>query len=114
METTTPRLSLVEPPILGYSYYTLEFILHVYASAKGLAAVLLQYQENKLKVNGYGSPTLTSAENKYHSSKLEFLEFKWAVCNDFRNYLYYAPLSKYKRIITQNPSISNKIYGQFA
>ena len=84
-------LSLAEPPILGYSYYTLEFILHVYASAKGLGAVLLQYLENELKVNGYGSPTLIPAEKKYYSSKLEFLTLKWVVCNDFRNYLYYAP-----------------------
>ena len=35
--------SLVEPLILGYPDYTLEFILHVNASAKGFGAVLFQY-----------------------------------------------------------------------
>ena len=40
-------LSLVEPPILGYPDYTVEFILHADASVKGLGLVSLQYQENK-------------------------------------------------------------------
>ena len=53
--------------------------------------MLLQYQQNQLKVIGYGSRTLTPAEKKYHSSKLEFLPVKWAVCNHFRDYLYYVP-----------------------
>ena len=47
-------LSLLETLILVYPDYTLEFILHVDASAKRLGAVLLQYQENQLKVVGYG------------------------------------------------------------
>lgn len=33
------------------------------------------------------------AEKNYHlhSSKLEFLALKWAMCDKFRDYLYYAP-----------------------
>ena len=84
-------LSLIEPPILGYPDYTLEFIIHVDASAKGLRAVLLQYQENELKVIGYGSQPLTSVEKKYHSSKLEFLAVKWAAFHHFQDYMCYAP-----------------------
>ena len=40
-----------------------------------------------------GSWTLTKAEGNYHlhSGKLEFLALKWAVCEHFREYLYYAP-----------------------
>ena len=36
---------------------------------------------------------MTSAEQNYHlhSGKLEFLALKWAVCDKFRNYLFYAP-----------------------
>ena len=30
-------------------------------------------------------------ENKYHRSKLEFLAIKWAICEHFRDYLYYSP-----------------------
>ena len=78
-------LSLIEPPILGYPDYTLEFILNVDASAKWLGAVLLQYQENELKLIWHGSRTLTAAEKKYYSSKLQFLAVKWAVCNHFQD-----------------------------
>ena len=46
-----------------------------------------------MRVIGYGSRTLTPAENTYHlySGKLEFLALKWAICEQFRDYLYYAP-----------------------
>ena len=44
----------------------------------------------------YGSRTLTPAEKNYHlhSGKLEFLALKWAICDQFRDYLYYAPSFK--------------------
>ncbi len=47
-----------------------------------------------MRVVGYGSHTLTLAEQSYrlHSGKLEFLALKWAVCDKFRDYLFYAPL----------------------
>ncbi|CAB4033266.1 Hypothetical predicted protein [Paramuricea clavata] len=45
-----------------------------------------------MRVIGYGSRSLTPAEKNYylHSGKLEFLALKWAVCEQFRDYLYYA------------------------
>ncbi|KAL7883288.1 hypothetical protein SRHO_G00009460 [Serrasalmus rhombeus] len=60
---------------------------------QGLGAILYQLQDGKLRVIGYGSRTLTAAERNYHlhSGKLEFLALKWAVCEKFRDYLYYAP-----------------------
>ena len=60
---------------------TLEFFLTVDASAKGLDAVHLYHLENELIVTGNESPTLTPAEKKYDSFKLEFLGVKWTVCN---------------------------------
>ncbi|KAK3541958.1 hypothetical protein QTP86_008148 [Hemibagrus guttatus] len=50
------------------------------------------YFQSKLRVNGYGSRTLTKAERNYrlHSSKLEFLALKSAVCKKFWDYLFYA------------------------
>ena len=84
---------LTNPPILGYPDFDLPFILHTDASNDGLGAVLYQQQNNKLRVIGYGSRTLTPAERNYHlhSGKLEFLALKWAICDKFRDYLYYAP-----------------------
>ena len=47
-----------------------------WALAKSLGCALYQIQENQLRISGYGSRTLVPAENKYNSSKLEFLTFK--------------------------------------
>lgn len=84
---------LTKPPVLSYPNFDLPFILHTNASNEGLGAVLYQRQNNKLRVIGYGSRTLTPAERNYHlhSVKLEFLALKWAICDKFRDYLYYAP-----------------------
>lgn len=84
---------LTNPPILAYPNFNLPFILHTDASNEGLGAVLYQRQDNKLRVIGYGSRTLTPAERNYHlhSGKLEFLALKWAICDKFRDYLYCAP-----------------------
>lgn len=83
---------LTNPPILAYPNFDL-YILHTDASNEGLGAVLYQRQDNKLRVIGYGSRTLTPAERNYHlhSGKLEFLALKWAICDKFRDYLCYAP-----------------------
>ena len=39
----------------------------------------------------YGSQALTAREMNYHSTKLEFLVFKWAVMEHFKEYLLYQP-----------------------
>lgn len=84
---------LTSPPILAYPDFNLPFVLHTDASNEGLGAVLYQQQGNKLRVIAYGSRTLTPTEKNYHlhSGKLEFLALKWAICNKFRDYLYYSP-----------------------
>ena len=84
---------LTSPPVLAYPDFNLPFLLHTDASNEGLGAVLYQQQEGQLRVIGYGSRTLTTAEKNYHlhSGKLEFLALKWAICDKFRDYLYYAP-----------------------
>lgn len=84
---------LTSSPILAYPDFDLPFVLHTDASNEGLGAVLYQEQGGKLRVIAYGSRTLTPAEKNYHlhSNKLEFLALKWAICDKFRDYLYYAP-----------------------
>lgn len=84
---------LVKPPVLGYPDFEQPFILHCDASQEGLGAVLYQRQQGTLAVIAYGSRTLTPPEKNYHlhSGKLEFLALKWAICERFRDYLYYAP-----------------------
>ena len=84
---------LSSPPLLAYPDFNLPFVLHTDASASGLGAVLYQEQNEVLRVIGYASRTLTTAEKNYHlhSGKLEFLALKWAVCDHFRDFLFYAP-----------------------
>ena len=91
--TSTPRSIFSSPPILAYPDVNLPYTLYTDASDKGLGAVLYQRQEGQMRVIGYGSRTLTTAEKNYylHSGKLQFLALKWAVSEHFRDYLYYAP-----------------------
>ena len=83
----------MSPPILGYPDFSKSFVLHTDASQEGLGAGLYQKQDGKMRVNGYGSWSLTKAEKNYylHSGKLEFIALKWAVCEHFRDYLYHVP-----------------------
>lgn len=64
--------ALTTPPVLAYPDFERPFVLHTDASDKGLRDVLYQRQNAKLRVIGYGSRTLTSAERNYrlHSGKL--------------------------------------------
>ncbi len=86
--------TLTSPPILAYPDFKQDFVLHTDASKDGLGAVLYQPdKDGTLRVIGYGSRTLTPAEKNYHlhAGKLEFLALKWAVCDHFRDFLFYAP-----------------------
>ena len=87
---------LTNSPLLAFPDPEEPYILHTDASQDGLGAVLYQKQQGKNRVIAYASRTLTPAEKKYnlHSGKLEFLALKWAVTDQFRDYLYYAPSFK--------------------
>ena len=64
------------------------FKLHTDASVLGLDAVLYQVQEGIEKVISYASRSLTQSETKYPVHKLEFLCLKWAITEQFQEYLY--------------------------
>ena len=87
---------ITSAPMMAYPDFQKPFTLHTDASKDGLGAVLYQYQDEILRVVTYGSRSLTPAEKNYHlhSGKLEFLALKWAICDQFRDYLYYAPSFK--------------------
>ena len=84
---------LVSPPVLAYSEFDKPYILHTDASQLGLGAVSYQEQNGVNRVISYASRTLTPSEKNYHlhSGKLEFLALTWAICDEFRDLLYYAP-----------------------
>ena len=64
------------------------FIVRTDASELGLGAVLYQTDHASIKrVIAYASRTLSQSERKYPAHKLEFLVLKWAVMDQFNEYL---------------------------
>ena len=57
-------------------------------SVLGLGVVLYQEQDGAEKVIGYASQSLSKSESKYAIHKLEFLCLKWAITDQFHEYLY--------------------------
>ena len=82
----------ITAPVLAFVDFEKPFRLETDASKDGLGAVLSQKEpDGKFHPVAYASHSLKGSEAKYHSSKLEFLALKWAVVNQFREYLQYRP-----------------------
>ena len=76
-------------PVLAYADYTKPFKVHTDASEIGLGAILYQEQEDgTMRVIAYASHRLSKLKKRYHASKLEFLCLKWAITDQFHEYLY--------------------------
>ena len=79
-------------PVLAFADFKKPFLLETDALIEGLGAVLSQKQDDgRYHPIAYASCGLKGGELKYHSSKLEFLALKWAVTEQFREYLQYQP-----------------------
>ena len=80
--------------VLAFADFEKEFQLETDASSEGLGAVLSQKQpDGNWHPIAFGSCELKGGEAKYHSSKLEFLALKWAITEQFREYLQYRPFT---------------------
>ena len=89
-------------PVLAYANYKNPFILHTDASTTGLGAVLSQKQaDGTERVVAYASHSLNKAERNYDAHKLKFLALKWAVTDQFHEYLYGSP--KFDVFTDNNP-----------
>ena len=75
-------------PILAYADFAKPFKLHTDASVLGLSTVLYQVHQGVEKFISYASRSLTKSETKYPVHKLEFLCLKWAITEQFHEYLY--------------------------
>ena len=86
------KMRCITAPVLAFADFEKPFHLEMDASKDGLGAVLSQKQpDGKFHPVAYATRSLKGSEAKYHSSKLEFLALKWAVVNQFREYLQYRP-----------------------
>ena len=78
--------------MLAFADFKKPFLLETDASIEGLGVVLSQKQDDDhYHPVAYASRGLKGGELKYYSSKLEFLALKWAVTEQFREYLQYQP-----------------------
>ena len=81
-------------PVLVFVDFWKPFRLETDASGEGLGAVLLQESDDgHYHPVAFASRELKGGEPKYHSSKHEFLALKWAVTEQFREYLQYQPFT---------------------
>ena len=88
------KLKCITAPVLAFADFNKLFLLGTDASGDGLGAVLSQkLQDNKFHPMAYASRGLKGSESNYHSSKLEFLALKWAVTDQFKEYLQYRPFT---------------------
>ena len=86
------KLKCITAPMLAFADFHKPFLLQTDASGDGLGAVLSQKQEDgHYHPVTYTSQGLKGGELRYHSSKLEFLALKWAITEQFREYLQYQP-----------------------
>ena len=96
--------ALTSAPVLAYPDYSKPLILETDASLKGLGAVLTQEDdEGNFHIISYASHTLKLYEcsrRNYSSAKLELLALKWAVCENFKDYLIG---SKFTVLTDNNP-----------
>ena len=81
-------MRLLTTSILSFLDFSKPFLLETDASGKGLGAVLSQKQsDGRYHPIAYGSHIMNETEQRYHSNKQEFLALKWAVTEQFHEYL---------------------------
>ena len=86
------KMRCLTAPVLAFADFKKPFLLETDASIEGLGAVLSQKQDDgQYHPIAYASHGLKGGKSRYHSSKLEFLALKWAVTDQFREYLQYQP-----------------------
>ena len=82
------KAACLQAPILSFPDFNKPFLLETDASGRGLGAVLFQKQaDGQYHPITYASCVMNETEQRYHSNKQEFLALKWAVIEQFHEYL---------------------------
>ena len=82
------KAACLQAPILSFPDFNKPSLLETDASGRGLGAVLSQKQaDGWYHPITYASCMMNETEQRYHSNKQEFLALKWAVTEQFREYL---------------------------
>ena len=82
------KAACLQAPILSFPDFTKPFLLETDTSGRGLGAVLSQKQtDGRYHPITYASRVMNKTEQRYHSNKQEFLALKWAITEQFHEYL---------------------------
>ena len=82
------KAACLQAPILSFPDFNKPSLLEMDASRRGLGAVLSQKQaDGRYHPIAYASRVMNETEQRYHSNKQEFLALKWAVTEQFHEYL---------------------------
>ena len=82
------KAACLQALILAFPDFDKPFLLETDTSRKGLGAVLSQKQaDGWYHPIAYASHVMNETEQRYHSNKQEFLALKWAVTEQFHEYL---------------------------
>ena len=82
------KAACLQAPILAFPDFNKPFLLETDASGRGLEAVLSQKQtDGWYHLITYASCVMNETEQRYHSNKQEFLALKWAIMEQFHEYL---------------------------
>ena len=82
------KAACLQAPILAFPDFNKPFLLETDASGRGLGAVLSQKQaDGQYYPIAYASRIMNETEQRYHSNKQQFLALKWAVMEQFHEYL---------------------------
>ena len=81
----TLKRAYIEAPMLAFADFNKPFLLETDTSKLGLGAVL--GADGQYHLIAYASQSLTTHECNYHSMKQEFLALKWAIAEQFQEYL---------------------------
>ena len=82
------KAACLQAPILAFPDFNKPFLLETDASGRGLGAVLSQKQaDGRYHPIAYCSRVMNETKQRYHSNKQEFLALKWAVTEQFHEYL---------------------------
>ena len=88
------KIRCMTAPVLVFADFEKPFRPETDASKEGLGAILLQESDDgQYHPVAFASRELRGGELKYHLSKLKFLALKWAVTEQFREYLQYQPFT---------------------